>query len=168
MKKRLISLLLTLVMLVSLCATFTVSASADAQVTTVTLNKGDTVLSLCQKLGVDYYTHKNLIMKLNGFTTEGQFSKMAVGAQVVLPISNAAASALAGSGVTTGTTTATTVTGTAAGTTTISGTTTSIPAGDYVSYYLVAYTIQPGETIAGIYNNWGLSYKTYGTVWTIL
>ena len=161
MKKRLISLLLTLVMLVSLCATFTVSASADAQVTTVTLNKGDTVLSLCQKIGVDYYTHKNLIMKLNGFTSEAQFSKMAVGAQVVLPISNAAASALAGSGVNLGTTTTAPVTGTTAGTTTISGTTTSIPAGDYVSYYLVAYTIQPGETIAGIYNNWGLSYKTY-------
>lgn len=149
-------------MLVSLCATFTVSASADAQVTTVTLNKGDTVLSLCQKLGVDYYAHKNLIMKLNGFTTEGQFSKMAVGAQVVLPISNAAASALAGSGVSLGTTTTAPVTGTVAGTTTpISGTTTSIPAGDYASYYLVAYTIQPGETVAGIYNNWGLSYKTY-------
>lgn len=161
MKKRLISLLLTLVMLVSLCASFTVSASADAQVTTVTLNSGDTVLGLCQKLGVDYYTHKNLIMKLNGFTSEAQFSKLSVGAKIVLPISNAAAANLTGTGVGTGTTVAP-VTGTTTGTTTtVNGTTTSIPAGDYASYYLVAYTIQPGETIAGIYNNWGLSYKTY-------
>lgn len=162
MKKRLISLLLTLVMLVSLCAAFTVSAAADAQVTTVTLNSGDTVLKLCQKIGVDYYANKALIMKLNGVSSEAQFSKLSVGTQVVLPVSNAAAANLAGTGVTTGTTAATTVTGTVTGTTTtVSGTTTSIPAGDYVSYYLVAYTIQPGETIAGIYNNWGLSYKTY-------
>lgn len=161
MKKRLISLLLTLVMLVSLCATFTVSASADAQVTTVTLSSGDTVLKLCQKLGVDYYAHKNLIMKLNGFTSESQFSKLSVGSKIVLPVSNAAAANLSGTVVTTGTTAATTVTGTTTTTTTVSGSATKIPAGDYVSYYLVAYTIQPGETIAGIYNNWGLSYKTY-------
>ena len=162
MKKRLISLLLTLVMLVSLCAGISVNASADAQVTTVTLSSGDTVLKLCQKLGVDYYAHKNLIMKLNGLSSEAQFSKLSVGTQVVLPVSNAAAASLAGSGVGVGTTTAPTVpAGSATGTGVVSGTTTSIPAGDYASYYLVAYTIQPGETIAGIYNNWGLSYKTY-------
>ena len=162
MKKRLISLLLTLVMLVSLCATFTVSASADAQVTTVTLNSGDTVLKLCQKIGVDYYAHKNLIMKLNGVTSEAQFSKLSVGAKIVLPVSNAAAANLAGTGAVTGTVPAAPVAGTVTGTSApVSGTTSSIPAGDYASYYLVAYTIQPGETIAGIYNNWGLSYKTY-------
>ena len=161
MKKRLISLLLTLVMLVSLCPALGVSASADAQVTTVTLGSGDTVLGLCQKLGVNYYTHKNLIMTLNGFSSEAQFSKLAVGSKIVLPVSEAAASALTSGGVSTGTAPTTPVTGTTAGTGIVSGTTTSIPTGDYVSYYLVAYTIQPGETIAGIYNNWGLSYKTY-------
>ena len=150
-------------MLVSLCPALATTASADAQVTTVTLNSGDTVVKLCQNIGVDYYAHRNLIMSLNGFTSEAQFSKMAVGSKVVLPVSNAAAASLSSSGVGAATTTTTTpVASTVVGTTgAITGTSTSIPTGDYASYYLVSYTIQPGETISGIYNNWGLSYKTY-------
>ncbi|MBQ7895095.1 MAG: LysM peptidoglycan-binding domain-containing protein, partial [Oscillospiraceae bacterium] len=162
MKKRLISLLLTMVMLVSLCPALATTASADAQVTTVTLNSGDTVLKLCQNIGVDFYAHKNLIMSLNGLTSEAQFGKMAAGSKVVLPVSNAAAASLKSSGVGAATTTTTPVAGAVTGATgAITGTSTSIPAGDYASYYLVNYTIQSGETIAGIYNNWGLSYKTY-------
>ena len=131
MKKRLISLLLTLVMLVSLCPALATTASADAQVTTVTLNSGDTVLKLCQNIGVDYYAHRNLIMSLNGFTSEAQFSKMAVGSKVVLPVSNAAAASLSSSGVGAATTTTTTpVASTVVGTTgAITGTSTSILSG---------------------------------------
>lgn len=171
MKKRLISLFLAVVMLMSLCTVLGTSASAAANVTTVTLAKGDTVLSLCQKLGVDFYTYKNLIMNLNGFTSEGQFSKLAVGQQIVLPANAAAAATLAGSttagsattisGSTAGTTPATIpAAGTSTGTLT-TGQATAIPAGDRVGYYLVYYTIQRGETIQGIYSNWGLSYKSY-------
>ena len=105
MKKRLISLLLTMVMLVSLCPALATTASADAQVTTVTLNSGDTVLKLCQNIGVDFYAHKNLIMSLNGLTSEAQFGKMGVGTKVVLPVSNAAAANLKSSGVGAATTT---------------------------------------------------------------
>lgn len=150
-------------MLVSLCPALATTASADAQVTTVTLNSGDTVLKLCQNIGVDYYANRELIMSLNGFTSEAQFSTMAAGSKVVLPVSNAAAANLKSSGVGAATTTTTTpVAGAVTGTTgAVTGTTTSIPTGDYASYYLVNYTIQPGETISGIYNNWGLSYKTY-------
>lgn len=149
-------------MLVSLCPALATTASADAQVTTVTLNSGDTVLKLCQNIGVDFYAHKNLIMSLNGFTSEAQFSKMGVGTKIVLPVSNAAAANLSKSGVGAATTTTTPVASTVTGTPSlVTGTTTSIPTGDYASYYLVNYTVQPGETISGIYNNWGLSYKTY-------
>ena len=158
-------------MLMSLCTVLGTSASAAANVTTVTLAKGETVLSLCQKLGVDFYTYKNLIMNLNGFTSEGQFSKLAVGQQIVLPANAAAAATLAGSttagsattisGSTAGTTPATIpAAGTSTGTLT-TGQATAIPAGDRVGYYLVYYTIQRGETIQGIYSNWGLSYKSY-------
>ena len=172
MKKRLISLLLTVVMLMSLCTVLSTGASAAANVTTVTLAKGQTVLSLCQSLGVDFYTYKNLIMTLNGFTSESQFSKLAVGQQVVLPASAAAAATLAGSttAVTASTVSATTTAGTTPATistatnttgTLTTGQATSIPSGDRVAYYLVYYTIQSGETIQGIYANWGLSYKTY-------
>lgn len=160
MKKRLISLLLAVLMVATLFSGMTVSASADATVTTVTLQSGDTVLGLCQKLGVDYYTYKNLIMALNGFTSESQFSKLPVGGKIVLPVSAAAAASLAGSGTISNAGTAGTTTTTGITTTTTTGTT-NLPAGDYVSYYLVNYTIKAGETIAGIYSNWGLSYKTY-------
>lgn len=160
MKKRLISFLLMVVMLVSLCSVIPVSASADAQVTTVTVAKGDTVLKLCQNLGVDFYTYKDLIMKLNGFTSESAFSKLSVGAKLSLPVSNQAAANLAG---TVGSTTA--ASGTAAAGTTgsglTSGTVSSLPTGDYVAYYLVGYTVQKGETLSSIYANMGLSYKTY-------
>lgn len=157
MKKRLISLLMTVVMLVSLCSVFTVSAAADAQVATVTLASGDSVLKICQAHGIDYYTYKNLIMKLNGITDESQFSKLPVGKQIVLPISNAAAAALSGS-------TATVSGATGAGTTgtgLTSGTVSSLPSGDRVAYYLVTYKVQRGDTIGSIYSAMGLSYKTY-------
>lgn len=157
MKKRLISLLMTVVMLVSLCSVFTVSAAADAQVATVTLASGDSVLKICQAHGIDYYTYKNLIMKLNGITDESQFSKLPVGKQIVLPISNAAAAALSGS-------TATVSGATGAGTTgtgLTSGTVSSLPSGDRVAYYLVTYKVQRGDSIGSIYSAMGLSYKTY-------
>lgn len=157
MKKRLISLLMTVVMLVSLCSVFTVSAAADAQVATVTLASGDSVLKICQAHGIDYYTYKDLIMKLNGITDESQFSKLPVGKQIVLPISNAAAAALSGS-------TATVSGATGAGTTgtgLTSGIVSSLPSGDRVAYYLVTYKVQRGDTIGSIYSAMGLSYKTY-------
>lgn len=160
MKKRLISLLLTLVMLVSMCSAITVSASADAQVATVTLASGDTVLGICQKYGIDYYTYKNLIMTLNGFTNESQFKSLSVGAKVVLPVSNTAAAALSkGTAASVGTAGTTVAAGTTVGTTT--GTVSSLPSGDRVAYYLVTYTVQSGDTLTGIYSSIGLSYKTY-------
>ncbi len=157
MKKRLISLLMTVVMLVSLCSVFTVSAAADAQVATVTLASGDSVLKICQAHGIDYYTYKDLIMKLNGITDESQFSKLPVGKQIVLPISNAAAAALSGSTATVSGATGTGTTGTGL----TSGTVSSLPSGDRVAYYLVTYKVQRGDTIGSIYSAMGLSYKTY-------
>ena len=98
MKKRLISFLLTVVMLVSLCTAFGTSASADANVIPVPVADGDTVLKLCQRIGVDFYTHKNLINTLNGFTSEADYRRLTVGDYVMLPASEAAAAALEGSG----------------------------------------------------------------------
>lgn len=158
MKKRLISFVLMLVMLVSLCSVMPMSASADAQVTTVTVANGDTVLGLCQKLGVDFYTYKELIMKLNGFTSESAFNKISVGSKISLPISNQAAANLAG---TVGTTVATGTTAGAASSGLTVGSVSSLPTGDYVAFYLATYTVQRGETLTSIYANQGLSYKTY-------
>lgn len=160
MKKRLISFLLMVVMLVSLCSVIPVSASADAQVTTVTVAQGDTVLKLCQNLGVDFYTYKELIMKLNGFTSESAFNKIGVGTKISLPVSNQAAANLAGTVGTTTAAGATTVAGVAGSGLTV-GSVSSLPTGDYVAYYLVGYNVQKGETLSSIYSGMGLSYKTY-------
>lgn len=160
MKKRLISFIMMLVMLVSLFSVFATTASADAQVTTVTVAKGDTVLSICQARGIDFYTYKNLIMKLNGFTSESAFNKIAVGTQISLPVSNQAAASLANGGVNSATTGTTVAGGTTSGSLT-TGTVSSLPSGDHVAYYLATYTVEKGETIGGIYGRWGLSYKTY-------
>lgn len=160
MKKRLISFIMMLVMLVSLFSVFATTASADAQVTTVTVAKGDTVLSICQARGIDFYTYKNLIMKLNGFTSESAFNKIAVGTQISLPVSNQAAASLANGGVNSATTGTTVAGGTTSGSLT-TGTVSSLPLGDHVAYYLATYTVEKGETIGGIYGRWGLSYKTY-------
>ena len=160
MKKRLISFIMMLVMLVSLFSVFATTASADAQVTTVTVAKGDTVLSICQARGIDFYTYKNLIMKLNGFTSESAFNRIAVGTQISLPVSNQAAASLANGGVNSATTGTTVAGGTTSGSLT-TGTVSSLPTGDHVAYYLATYTVEKGETIGGIYSRWGLSYKTY-------
>ncbi len=160
MKKRLISFIMMLVMLVSLFSVFATTASADAQVTTVTVAKGDTVLSICQARGIDFYTYKNLIMKLNGFTSESAFNKIAVGTQISLPVSNQAAASLANGGVNSATTGTTVAGGTTSGSLT-TGAVSSLPSGDHVAYYLATYTVEKGETIGGIYGRWGLSYKTY-------
>lgn len=164
MKKRLISFVLTVVMLVSLCTVFTASASAEPAVTTVSLPSGGSVVKLCEGLGVNYYAHKNLIMSLNNITSESQFYKLSAGTPVVLPVNEAAAASLEG-----GTAAATPLSAgtlTAAGTTAAAGTTpagqtTALPAGDSVAYYLVWYSIQRGQTIDSIYRDWGLNYRTY-------
>ena len=95
MKKKMISLLLTAVMMVSLVCAITVSAYAEPTVTFVTVAQGDTVVGICKKYGVDYYSYKNLIMALNGVSSESDFSKIKIGSNFAVPISDAAAKALA-------------------------------------------------------------------------
>lgn len=51
MKKKMISLLLTAVMMVSLVCAITVSAYAEPTVTFVTVAQGDTVVGICKSMG---------------------------------------------------------------------------------------------------------------------
>ena len=163
MKKRLISFLLTVVMLVSLCTAFGTSASADSNVIPVPVADGDTVLKLCQRLGVDFYTHKNLINTLNGFTSEADYRRLTVGDYVMLPANEVAAAALEGSGASAIPLAAggTTAAGMTPAGTTPTGQTTALPAGDHVAYYLVWYTVQRYQTIDSIYRDWGLNYRSF-------
>ena len=148
MKKRLISLLLTVLMVLSLFSGMSMSAYADNELVEHTMVQGETVLGVCNSIGINYYTCKNAIMSLNGLTDESQFRFISVGTVITLPATNAIAQTIASSG-TTGTTT---------GTTPLTGTT-DVGA-NAVAYYLIPYTMQRGETVYAVCNALGIRYST--------
>lgn len=147
MKKKLISMLLAVLMIASLFSGMSVSAYADDEVITYTMKQGDTVLKVCTVNGVNYYTCKNAIMLLNGFTSDADFRFIPVGKEIKVPKTNAVAVQIATAG-STGTTT-----GTTTGTATVTG--------DSVAYYLVPHTMQRGETVYTVCSALGISYNNY-------
>ena len=155
MKKRIISALLTVLMVMSLFTGLSVSAYADdenPQVVEYTLKAGDYVLKLCQAQGINYFTCKDAIIKLNGLKSENDFRFLAVGRVIKLPATDAAALNIIASGST----------GTGTGSTgTTTGTVSTAKGSDSVAYYLIPYTIQRGETVAGICNSLGISFTNY-------
>ena len=156
MKKRIISVLLTVLMVMSLFTGLSVSAYADdenPQVVEYTLKAGDYVLKLCQAQGINYFTCKDAIIKLNGLKSENDFRFLAVGRVIKLPATDAAALSIIASG--------STGTGSTGSTGTSAGTVSAAKGSDTVAYYLIPYTIQRGETVAGICNSLGISFTNY-------
>ena len=155
MKKRIISALLTVLMVMSLFTGLSVSAYADdenPQVVEYTLKAGDYVLKLCQAQGINYFTCRDAIIKLNGLKSENDFRFLAVGRVIKLPATDAAALNIIASGST----------GTGTGSTgTTTGTVSTAKGSDSVAYYLIPYTIQRGETVAGICSSLGISFTNY-------
>ena len=155
MKKRIISALLTVLMVMSLFTGLSVSAYADdenPQVVEYTLKAGDYVLKLCQAQGINYFTCRDAIIKLNGLKSENDFRFLAVGRVIKLPATDAAALNIIASGST----------GTGTGSTgTTTGTVSTAKGSDSVAYYLIPYTIQRGETVPGICNSLGISFTNY-------
>ncbi len=82
MKKRLFCLFLCLCLFTGLFAGTGAVAFAAGDTITVTLERGDTVGSLCKKLGVDFQANYEWITKTNNI---GNYSKLAVGRTIVLP-----------------------------------------------------------------------------------
>ena len=153
MKKRLISMLLTVLMVASLFSGLSLNAYA-ADTFEYTMTDGDTVLAVCNAYGLNYYTCKNAIMVLNGFTSEQNFRYIPVGKVIKLPASNAVAQNISANGVTTSTTTQT-------GSTTTTVSTTTNSNGDTIAYWLIPYTLQRGETVYSVCNALGIPYGTY-------
>ena len=156
MKKRIISVLLTVLMVMSLFTGLSVSAYADdenPQVVEYTLSEGDYVLRLCQLQGINYFTCKDAIIKLNGLKSENDFRFLAVGRVIKLPATDAAALSIIASG--------STGTGSTGSTGASAGTVSAAKGSDSVAYYLIPYTIQRGETVAGICNSLGISFTNY-------
>ena len=155
---RFISLLLCVVMIMSLFTGLAGSASAD-DVIVHEVQSGEIMLKICEKHGLNYYACKNAIMALNGFTSEAQLGKLSVGQKIKLPASDSLASTVSS---TTAVVTSTTVGGTTMTTTTSYVGTTA--AGGNVAYYLTAYTVQAGDTLAGICSKLGSNYYYYSPV----
>ena len=129
MTKRIVSLLLCLLML----ALMAPGAWAAGDYLAVTLAPGDTVYSLCQKYGLDYYAEKNAIMVLNGWDREYQMNTLRAGDRILLQDPGNI----------------------------LSYTPNVIFAEDQIEYYVIPYVIQKGDSLAHIYQLWGLRFEKY-------
>ncbi len=153
MKKRLISILLTVLMVMSLFSGLSVSAYADDVIDSsyykeYTMVEGDYVLRICQRMGINYYTVKEAIMLLNNILSENDFRFMGVGTVVKVPLSDSHAIAImkgqavenVGSGAATG--------GVA-----------DVKGNASVAYYLVPHAMAHGETVLGVCNALGTNFN---------
>ena len=152
-KKRFLSMVLCLSLVLSLFVGFSFSASAD-DIITHTVQNGEYLFKICKAYGLDYYQCKNAIMLLNGFTSETQLNKLSVGQKIKLPANNAVASTVkttttttVSTSTTTGSTTTTTTTTSVSGTTGAAGV-----AGSAAAYspvlYIVPHKIVYGECLS--------------------
>lgn len=161
MKKRLISVLLTLCLVMALVPCLTITAAA-ADTITYTLKSGDNVYNVCKANGIDFYANMNWIMRANNISN---FNKLPVGKVLTLPAPGTTPSIndLPGSTGTTGTTGITGTTGTTGGTTagTLSGggvASGTLLAGDYVTEYLIYHTMVSGDTVGALCNRYGIDF----------
>lgn len=162
--KRLLSLLLCICLAVSCLAGITVSASADDTIT-YTVKKGDYLYQVCKRNGLDYYTCKNAIMILNGWSTETQCNRIVPGQEIYLPASDAIAKTVKASATTTTSSTSTvSINGKSYSTTTTSTSNVATKNGDTVAYYLVPYTVKSGDYLAKICSDLNTSYTAYKNI----
>ena len=112
------------------------------------MKSGDTVLKVCQTLGIDFHKNYDWITTVNNITN---YNNLKVGRVLTLP---APGTTPALNTATPTTTTGTVTTGTAVATT---GTTL---AGDTVQYYLIDYVVKSGDTLYNICNYYGANSAT--------
>ena len=132
MKRHIFRLITCLCLVCAMLSGIGTAAIADSGYVSVTLQKGDTVYSICKARGLDYEKEKNVIMVLNDMDLESQLSYLRAGDIIKLPSKN---SATASKSV--------------------------ISSEDKVEYYVVPYVIQKGDSIAHVYWLWGLSFEDY-------
>lgn len=133
------------------------SSSATGATQQYVVKDKDTMIGICDKLGLNFNKCKTAIMKLNNFATDYSFLTLKTGMKLTLPKTDADAAALAASassGTATGSSTSTGTSGTA------TGTGTAVVSGNTVSY-LVPHVVKAGETIYGICAENGVNFSKY-------
>lgn len=140
MNRRLKTLVASVCVATSLISGMAVSAFAED--VKYTLKSGDTVVAVCQSLGIDFYKNKDWITKKNNIK---DYSRLKVGQTIILP----------GSGTTP---TAPSIT---------DGTAASGSAGDailkgedFISGYLISHTMASGETVGGVCATLGIDFAS--------
>ena len=154
MKKRVLSALLSLVLVVSLAGGLGVTAYADDATITYTLKSGDTVAKVCQDLGIDFVKNYAWITTTNNITN---YSALPVGKVLILPAPGTIATAAATPATTTTVAPGTVVTGTTTSPIVVPAAGTAA-AGDTVAYYLIAHTLKSGETVYSVCNTYGIKF----------
>ena len=146
-------------------ATTTSGTKGTGATKTVTINGGDTAISICNANGISFNTCKAAIMKLNNFASDYSFLTFKAGNKLVIPATDADAAVIlsAASTTTSGTTTAASATS-AASTGAASVASTVLPSGSAVAAYMVPHTVQAGETIYGICQANNIDFSKYGSL----
>ena len=145
MKKRLVSMLLSLCVVAALLCGMTVTAFADGT-QEYTIKAGDTVYGICQKLGIDYAANLQWIKDTNNIVN---FNNMKAGTVLTLPAAGTTPGAAA--------TTAAAANTTAAAATDAAANN-ALTSGDTVSYYLVDHVMAAGETVYSVCQQLGIDF----------
>lgn len=132
---------------------------------TYTMQNGDAVIKVCDKLGVDFSANEAWIKAANNISS---WSAIPVGKVLVLPAKGTKPALSTATPVSSGSTsTSTPATSLAATTTTTTttatsgtGTTLSLLSGDSVRYYLVNYSVKSGDTLGNICSAYGVDTAT--------
>ena len=152
--KRIVSLLLAVIVICSMSAV----AMADTKTVSVVVKSGDTLYSICNQYGINYYKSKDTIMRLNNYSDSRMLDKIKAGSTIILPVSSTSSSSSSNIRVVT---TAASTMQKSGPVSLVAGTASGISAGDKVAYYLVLYSIKSGDTLISLYSQWGMDYSTY-------
>ena len=152
--KRIVSLLLAVIVICSV----SVVAMADTKTVSVVVKSGDTLYSICNQYGINYYKSKDTIMRLNNYSDSRMLDKIKAGSTIILPVSSTSSSSSSNIRVVTTSASTTQKSGPVS---LVAGTASGMSAGDKVAYYLVLYSIKSGDTLISLYSQWGMDYSTY-------
>ena len=131
--------------------TTTPAPSVDYKTISHTVGEWDTLLKVCGSYGMNFYTVKYAIMKLNGFTSERQLDILSNGQVIKLPASEDDAKLVMSA--------STTTTKPSGGSTDGASTGSGSATGESVAYYIIPYTFQPGDTVYNICLSMGVDFE---------
>lgn len=139
MKKRFTKMVASVCVAAALVSGLAASAYAEDTVK-YTLKSGDTVLSVCQSLGIDFYANQAWITKTNNIK---DYSRLKVGTVLTLPLGSTEAPSI---------TSGTPAEGSSGDTT--------VKDGDFISGYLISHTLASGETVGGVCQSLGIDFDS--------